>query len=289
MKNTILITGVTGTLGNPTAKELARKGISNLILAGRNIEKLENVKKELIAINPNISIKIVDVDLSSIVSVKQAIESIKKQTNELNGILNIAAVYKNKKVVTKDGLEFMFATNHLGPFHLTAGLLKLLKNTPNSRVITVTAPSSTKLNFDDMQSDKTFSSLSSFGQSKMENLLFTYKLAREFEKTSSEAFNYFPGLMKSELMREMPPLLNTIYKFVASKPDQAARSLAILLTDERFKNSNGKFFNKKLKEIKSSTYSYDIQIQDKLWSYSKALIGKEYTLEKNRTEEPVFA
>ena len=273
MKNTILITGATGAVGRATVKELALRGANDLILAGRNKPLLEELGREVSDINSTLAVELIEMDLSSIKSVGQAIVSIKAIENNLKGILNIAAVYRGKKTVTVDGLESMFATNHLGPFQLTTGLLSRLTNTLNSRVVTVTAPSTTNLKFDDLQSEKKYSSFSAFGASKMANLLFTYKLAREFEKTSSTAICYHPGLVKSELMNDMPNVLNVLFMMIAAKPEETARSLASLITEEKFNTANGKFFNKKLKEIKSSGYSHDTQIQDKLWEVSKELIG----------------
>src|ERR1043165_214110 len=206
MNNPIVITGVTGSIGGAAAKELAKSEKNDLIIVGRNESKLQQIKNELKTINPKVTIEIVVADLSSVKSVRQAVEVIKSKTNSLAGILNVAAVYRNKRIMTNEGLETMFATNHLGPFQLTLGLLELLKRNPGSKVVTVTAPSTTKLDFDDLQGEKKFSALNKFGASKMANLLFTFSLARKPEGTGVSAIAFHPGLVKSELTQEMPLL-----------------------------------------------------------------------------------
>lgn len=207
MKSVILITGVTGAIGYAAALELVKAGKNDLILIGRNIRKLEEVSKKLTAINFKISIKPVEIDLSDKRSVSQGINKIRANTKQLTGILNIAATFKNDRILTKDGIESMFATNHLGPFQLTTGLFDILIKVPNSRVVNVTAPSITEINFDNLQENKRFSPFHAFGASKMANILFTYKLAREFKKKSNAAICFHPGLVKSNMMKEIPQFL----------------------------------------------------------------------------------
>jgi NAD(P)-dependent dehydrogenase (short-subunit alcohol dehydrogenase family) len=87
----------------------------------------------------------------------------------------------------------MFAVNHLGHFLLTWLLLDTLRISAPSRVLMVSAPSTTQLNFDDLQGEKMFSSLHAFGASKMGNLLFTYDLARRLLGTGVTVMWCTPG------------------------------------------------------------------------------------------------
>jgi NAD(P)-dependent dehydrogenase (short-subunit alcohol dehydrogenase family) len=52
-------------------------------------------------------------------------------------------VYGSTRVLTSDQFELMFATNHLGTFLLTHLLLDRLKASAPSRVLVVSAPSTT--------------------------------------------------------------------------------------------------------------------------------------------------
>jgi NAD(P)-dependent dehydrogenase (short-subunit alcohol dehydrogenase family) len=272
MSKIVLISGVTGAIGKATALELA-KANCQLIFLGRNSEKLESVKTEIVSSSGNKNIEIVLADLSEPKSVKKAAEEIKKKYTSLNALVNIAAIFKSKRLVNSSGYEYMFATNHLGPFLLTNELLDLLKSGKPSRVVTVSAPSVTKIDFDDLHGTKKFSAgfMGAFGASKMMNLMFTYALARRLEGSGVTACVYHPGLVKSDLTREMPAIMNFIFKGISSKPENAAKMLCSLVIDKTYENSNGKFIKIGGKEITSNKYSYDKELQEKLWLISEQL------------------
>jgi len=270
MNKTVLITGVTGAIGKATALEIAKSG-STIVLLSRNRNKLELVKTEISQKSANNNIEILIADFSDISSVKSAAKEFKQKFNRLDALVNIAAVYKKERVITKDNLELMFSTNHLAPYVLTNELLELLVASKPSRIITVTAPSVTKLNFHDLQGGGKFSSLNSFGGSKMMNLMFTYSLARRLEDKGVTVVALHPGLVKSDLTKEMPSLLRFITGLMADKPDKAAKMLCSLAIDSKFENSNGKFYKFDGKEIESNKYSYDKELQEKLWTVSRQL------------------
>src|SRR5204863_9803631 len=117
-------------------------------------------------------------DLSSLQSVRSVAAEISAKHPKLDALVSCAAVFVPDRQSTKDGFELMFGTNHLGTFALTVLLGGALQAAAPSRVLTLTAPSSTRLDFDDLQGEKKFSGLSAFGASKACNLLFAFKLAR---------------------------------------------------------------------------------------------------------------
>jgi hypothetical protein len=67
----------------------------------------------------------------------------------------------------------------------------------------------------------------------------------------------------------MPAILNFIFKQISAEPGKAARMLCSLATDSRYEGSNGKFYKFDGTEMKSSKYSYDKEIQEKLWTVSE--------------------
>jgi NAD(P)-dependent dehydrogenase (short-subunit alcohol dehydrogenase family) len=272
-QKTILLTGVTGSLGKPTAVEIAKTGATVVLLA-RNKAKLEAVQKEVVAQSKNPNVEILVADLTDLASIKAAVDEFKRKHNRLDALVNIAAVYRKNRELTKSGLEIMFASNHLSVFALTTQLLDLLKASAPSRVITVSAPSTSKVNFDDLQGEQKFSALGAFGASKMMNLMFTYDLARRLEGTGVSAIVLHPGLMKSDLTNEMPGALRLLFKMISSKPDKAAGMLAKLATDPQYQNANGKFFKFNGNELKSAPHSYDKGQQEKLWNVSEELVAK---------------
>ena len=272
MGKTVLITGATGAIGRVTSIELAKAGCE-LIICGRDMQKLDALKSELIQINRSSQVDCIAVDLSEGVSIRQAVANIKRKHNSINAIINVAAIFKASRHVNSAGYEYMFATNHLGPFLLTNELLSVLNAGKPARVISVSAPSMTKINFEDINGENKFSAgfTGAFGASKMMNLMFTYSLARRLEGTGVSAIVFHPGLVKSELTKEIPAFLNFIFKRISSEPGKAGKMLCNLAIDAKFDNLNGKFMKVDGKEIKSNKYSYNTEIQEKLWTLSERL------------------
>ena len=272
MKKTVLITGATGAIGKSTALELAKNNCQ-LILFGRNAEKLNKVKTEISNSTGNYDIDVIVGDLSEPGSIKHAVAEIKKKYSSLNALINVAAIFKAKRLENSKGIEYMLATNHLGPFALTNNLLDLLKAGKPARIVTVSAPSTTRINFDDINGSKKFSAgfMGAFGASKMMNIMFTYALSRRLEGTEIKAIVFHPGLVKSDLTNEMPSFLNFIFKRISNEPDKASKMLCNLAIGNQFKSSNGAFYKFDGSEIKSSKYSYDKEIQEKLWTISEHL------------------
>jgi NAD(P)-dependent dehydrogenase (short-subunit alcohol dehydrogenase family) len=116
--------------------------------------------------------------------VRTAVTEFENRYDHLDVLINNAAVFKRQRTLTADGYETMFATNHLGPFLLTNLLLERLKASPAAHILTVTAPSTTKIAFEDLQAERKFSALQAFGASKAANLIFTYDPARRLASTN---------------------------------------------------------------------------------------------------------
>ncbi len=265
-----VITGANRGIGKATAEALARLG-ATVILACRDIERGEIVKADIISATSNPNVELMPVDLSLQESIQKMVTAFAEKHDHLDVLVNNAGVYKSQREMTPAGLEMMFATNHLGPFLLTNLLLDKLKASPSARVLVVTAPSTTPVDFDNLQGEQRFSSLQAFGVTKMCNLLFTYELSRRLEGTGVTVNAVHPGLSKTNLMKEAPGILRWLTQLASKTPQKAAESLAYLASSAEMVNTSGRFF-KDSKEIKSSQYSYDQNVQDQLWDVSTALI-----------------
>ena len=265
-----VITGANRGIGKATATVLSQLG-ATVILACRDIERGEIVKADIISATKNPNVELMLVDLSLQESIQKMVTAFGKIHDRLDVLVNNAAVYKSKREMTPAGLEMMFATNHLGPFLLTNLLLDKLKASPPGRVLVVTAPSTTPIDFDNLQGEKRFNSLQAFGVTKMCNLLFTYELSRRLAGTGVTVNAVHPGLTKTSLMIEAPVILRWLTQVVSKTPEKAARSLAYLASSAEMANISGSFY-KDGKEIKSNQYSYDQNVQRQLWDVSTALI-----------------
>ena len=265
-----VITGANRGIGKATAEALAQLG-ATVILACRDIERGEIAKAEIISATSNPNVELMLVDLSLQESIQKMVTAFGEKHDRLDVLVNNAGIYKSQRELTPAGLEMMFATNHLGPFLLTNLLLDKLKASSPARVLVVTAPSTTPVDFDNLQGEKRFSSLQAFGVTKMCNLLFTYELSRRLEGTGVTVNAVHPGLSKTNLMTEAPIILRWLTQLASKTPQKAAVSLAYLASSAEMVNTSGKFF-KDRKEIKSNQYSYDQNVQRQLWDVSTALI-----------------
>lgn len=272
MKNEIvLVTGVTGSIGAATAEAFARAG-ATVVVSGRDGARTAAAAERLRQVSGNARVEPLVADLGRLDSVRQAAAELRRRHDRLHVLVNNAAVFKRRRTQVGDGLEEMFATNHLGPFLLTHLLLEPLKASGGARVLNVTAPSVTKLAFDDLQGERKFSALHAFGASKMANLLFTYALARKLEGTGVTVNAFHPGLVKSGLLKEAAAPVRFLVNLASKAPDAVARALVHLGTSPALATTTGRFF-KLEQEIRSVPYSHDPQVQQRLWDESVRLTG----------------
>src|SRR5215211_5730828 len=227
-KKVFVVTGVTSGIGKALAINLAKTG-EIVVLVAHDAERGKTALEELglAAQNPNLDLQLCD--LSVLSSVRNLAEILKSRYETIDVLINNAGVYKRKRVVTVDGFEEMFATNHLGPFLLTNLLLETLQAAVqangSARVLNITAPSTTQLNFEDLQGEKNFTSLNAFGATKMANLLFTFALARRLENTGIAVNAIHPGLARSGLMKESFPLLSLFTWLISSPPQKVTENI----------------------------------------------------------------
>jgi retinol dehydrogenase-13 len=264
-----LVTGANRGLGKATAAALAQQG-AKVILACRDEQRGETARAEVASAAQNSAVDLLLVDLSQMESIRRFVTAFNEKHPRLDVLINCAAIYKAEREMTADHLETMFATNHLGPFLLTNLLLEKLKTSAPARVLVVTAPSTTPLDFDDLQGEQRFRPLQAFGVTKMCNLLFTYALARRLAGTGVTVNAVFPGLLKSNLMSEAPLALRWLTQLASMPAGKAAAGLVYLASSSEVAGLSGKFF-KDGKEIRSNQYSYERKVQDQLWERSTAL------------------
>lgn len=264
-----LVTSATSGIGNATALELAKQGHTVLVVA-RNQTRGNDAKQAIIKDLGHSAVDVVLADLSSQQSIRALAQYIKANYPRLDVLINNAAVYTASRTVTTDGLELMFATNHIAYFLLTTLLLDHLHLSDAGRILNVTAPSTSKLNFDDLQGVQRFNALSAFGASKMCNLLFTFALAKHLEETTVTVNAVHPGLVRSRLLKDANVVIRTLSRLVSRPPEQAGRQIAELATSPQFAGKNGRFYRAG-QEIKYSPYAADSTNQDKLWTISEQL------------------
>jgi NAD(P)-dependent dehydrogenase (short-subunit alcohol dehydrogenase family) len=268
---TFVVTGVTSGIGKALALDLAHAG-ETIVLVARDEQRGRDVQAEINSHTRNSNAELFIGDLSSLGSVRQLAGFIGAAHEHIDVLINNASIYKNKRVLSADGYELMFATNHLGPFLLTHLLLDALRASGPARILNITAPSTVKPNFDDLQGEKSFNSLNTFGATKMMNLLFTFELARRLENTGVTANAIHPGLARSNLMNESPALMRFFLRLASAPAERVAESIVRVAKAPEFEKANGKFLHKG-REIEAPAYASDREAQQRLWEESMKLTG----------------
>jgi retinol dehydrogenase-12 len=261
----VVITGATGAIGSATAELLARRN-GRLLLLGRTSNRMDAIVRRLDRDN---KVSSVEADLSSLASIRVAAREVSRTVPHVDALLNIAAVFTTNYVVTKDGFELMLATNHLGPFLLTNLLRDRLATT--GRVITVTAPSSARVDMKQLMTKGRFKPLRTFGATKAANLMFTFELARRAKRWDVRAHAYHPGLVRSELMHESSRAVRLLTRLVSRPPTRAAEDLADLVTSPAYERTTGWFF-KGGRRIDPPKSTLDVEAQHELWRRSAELV-----------------
>jgi len=215
---------------------------AHVVMMCRDRARGEAARDEIKSQSKNESVDLMLADLSLLASVHGLAAEFGAKYSKLDVLIYNAAVVLSSRRVTPEGFEQMFATNYLGPFLLTRLLIPYLEAARPSRIINVTAPSTTRPNLDDLQGERKFSSLGAFGASKAADLLFTYALARRLGRGIT-ANAYHPGIMKTSLNRTAPTPIRLVAgvmnRFAGATPERASEGLVQLAISVQFADTNG--------------------------------------------------
>ena len=199
---TVLVTGANSGIGLETVLVLARHN-ARVILTSRDHSRLDAATARIRAIRPNAKLTTMMMDLGDLASVRAAVERL-AETETIHILINNAGVMNlPERITTKDGLEATVATNHLGHFALTLGLLPALRRAGRARVVTVSAIAARWRSgaLDDLMSEKRYRPMGAYAKSKRANVVFTQELARRLAGTGIEAVVVHPGAAMTNLQR----------------------------------------------------------------------------------------
>ena len=278
-----MITGANSGIGKRAALQLAEKG-ATVIMVCRNQERGEAALSEIRKKSGNESVDLLLCDLSSQKSIRTLVEDFKSSYDRLHVLIHNAANFDytlKNPVLTEDGIELIFATNHVGPFLLTNLLLDVLKRSAPSRIITIaskgliTYPRLT-IEFDNLNGEKKFSYQHAYYHSKLAQIMFTYELARRLKGTGVTVNCIRVTNVKIDLER-VTGWRGSVYRikrFFGITPEEMAKTYVYLSTAPEVEGVTGKYFDEHAKEVKSSKRSYDQEVWKKLWDVTEELIKR---------------
>lgn len=303
----MLITGGTTGLGLESAKRLAAAG-AIIVLTSRTATKgeaaVEAVQSYLYDKGvKNSKIYSLVLDLDDLESTKAFPASYEKLgLGDINVLMNNAGVMAiPDRQLTKDGFERTFQSNHLGHFVLTAGLFPFLSRTKTTVInVSSEAYQFTGGNFDldNLNGEKKYGAWSSYGLSKLANILFTQELQRRADESGDSswltAVTLHPGAVQTDLGRNIAGeekwnqiknngasplemvLLNALAKFTLTVP-QGASTQVFLASGANGGLEKGAFYE----DMKAKTlppFANDTTKAKQLWELSEKLGGVDFKL-----------
>lgn len=276
---TVLVTGASGGIGRATAFGLAEMG-ANLAIIGRDPVRTEAAAREIQAAGGG-QVQVFVGDLSAQSGVRKLAEEALARLPRIDVLINNVGGYWETRHVTADGLERTFALNHLASFLITNLLLERLMQSAPARVVNVSSNAQAlgKIDFDDLQGERSYSGARAYNQSKLANVLFTYELARRIQASSVTANSLHPGLVNTSFGAEDPRSIQRILvpflrPFMKSPGRGAATSIYLASAPELDRETGG--FYAKRKPMRSSERSYDPSTAARLWDASTELVGQSF-------------
>jgi NAD(P)-dependent dehydrogenase (short-subunit alcohol dehydrogenase family) len=197
---TFLVTGCNSGIGLETVRVLGLRG-AHVICLARTAQKAAEATAGLQGQFTPIAC-----ELSEPASVRAAVADVRALGLKLDGILANAGIMALANLTLQHGYEAQFFTNHVGHFILVTGLLDLLAD--DGRVVLTSSTGHTMapkggVDFNNLDGSQGYVSWVAYGQSKIANLLFAKELARRFAGTQKAAFAVHPGVIATNLTRNM--------------------------------------------------------------------------------------
>jgi NAD(P)-dependent dehydrogenase (short-subunit alcohol dehydrogenase family) len=282
----VLVTGANSGLGYEVTRALVRKG-ATVVMACRNLEKGEEAAAKVRAENPKGEVRLMQLDLADLGSVKRFAEEFHSKYDHLDLLVNNAGVMATPYGKTADGFELQFGINHLGHFALTGLLLGLLKHTPNARIVTVSSYAHYfgRINFGDLNSQKSYQKWLAYGQSKLANLLFAYELQRRLSRNEQNLISVtaHPGYAETNLQQHTS-LFSFLNPIMAQSQEMGALPVLYATTHPEIKGGeyvgpDGFLAQRGYPHLaRSSQRSHDEATAERLWKVSEELTGVEYDI-----------
>ena len=253
---------------------LAARG-AHVVLVCRNRERAAAAQSAIRTATGNVAIDVALADLSSQAEIRRLAHELVQCYPQMYALINNAGVVNTKRTVTVDGLETVFAVNHLAYFLLTQLLLPRLVASAPARIVNVASDAHEwdTLDFDDLQNERRYRTLKVYGQSKLCNLLFTRELARRIAGTGVTVNSMHPGGVATGLGWNngwWAVLIAKVLKPFLRTAEQGADTAIYLTTAPEVANINGAYFYNR-REHHPSRAARDDDAALRLWDISMQL------------------
>ncbi|KAI3322255.1 NAD(P)-binding protein [Xylariaceae sp. AK1471] len=283
----LLVTGGTGGIGAEIVVELAKHNPGRIYFTGRNTASAEKTIQRVKAVSPSVDATFVACDLADLSTVKAAANKILAESNRLDVLMANAGIMAKPAVLSADGYETHFATNHMGHALLTKKLLPLLEKTadmPNSdvRVIftTSTAWRGGNLDFERITTTQEAAVMGRwfrYGASKLANVLYARELARRHPKLL--VCSIHPGVVTTGLISDLK-LFDRVFVNVTSMgkmipPEQGTLNHLWAVSAPRSEIKTGGFYEPVgVFPSEEAAVAKEKKYGDQLWKYTEDELEK---------------
>lgn len=287
-----IVTGANSGIGYQSARYLAQAG-GAVILACRNREKGEAARAKIASEFPAASLQVRVLDVADLDSVRRFAAEFLNEGKALDLLINNAGVMAlPKRQTTPQGFETQFGTNHLGHFALTGLLLPALLRQPGSRVVTVAsiAHKGGKLNFDDLNAERSYDPRGAYQQSKLANVVFGLEFDRRLRArtATTQSVIAHPGVAVTNIVSNgignglRGRVIQALMPLVAQSDDRGSWPLLYAATSPEA-HGGGYYGPDGIAEIKGTPvevkpkpHAMDPAAGKRLWEVSEALTGVRY-------------
>ncbi len=290
-----VVTGANAGLGYEVTLGLARAGM-RVIMACRSLERAARAREQMLDVAPDARLEIIQLDTSEIDSIQRFVEQFHEQVGRLDLLVNNAGIVGSPVPRNSQGYEMHLATNYLGPFALTGGLLPLFDDGAPGRIVNVGSLGHRlgKFDLEDLNWDRRpYQEMPAYSHSKLALLMFTVELDRRLRAAGSGvmALAAHPGFAATEITRKNaePKPQNALRRwftaFMESRvpaPDEAARPILHAACSESV--AGGEYYGPggwleiagEPAPAKLRALARDVGKGKRLWELSESLTGVSY-------------
>ncbi len=282
---TIIITGANSGIGKAAAVQLAQSG-ATVIMACRSAERGARALAEVREAAHSQNVALMQVDMASQASIRQFADAFLAQYPRLDVLIHNAANFDHtlkRPLLTADGVETIFATNHIGIFLMTRLLLARLKASAPSRIITVASKGLVTypfldIEFDNLNGERKFDTQHAYYHSKQAQVMFTYDLAQRLQGSgvTVNCVRVTNVALPDERLGHLPGWQRTIYKLkrrMSITPERQAQTYVYLAADPAVQQITGGYWDENNRQVRSNAKSYNQETWQKLWNVSESLAG----------------
>jgi len=242
-----IVTGASSGIGLAAATDLAARG-ARVGLVCRNPEKGQAALDSIYARTGNEHVELFLADLASQAQIRQLAKLLQSRFPKIDVLLNNAGVTNLKRESTVDGIEAVFAVNHLAYFLLTTLLLPNIEASEAGRIVCVASDASRfvkGIQLDDPGFEERWRPMAAYGHSKLANILFVRELAHRLEGTAVTANALHPGAVRTSLGANNGWIAKLVLPLVAPffrTPEKGAETAIYLATSQDVEGQSGGYY-----------------------------------------------